>query len=155
MERREFIKKSCGICVLGMANLMIPGLMKSVQAGTQRRYQAVMNAQQELMVPIDQLTGTDSLIISCHDLDAEVAVTSPAAGTYLALYLQCTHLENPLNITGNGYQCTVHGSQYAPDGRVLKGPAEDPLQKCPTRVDAASNTMFISMAGVLADSNSF
>jgi Rieske Fe-S protein len=43
--------------------------------------------------------------------------------------LQCTHQENQLTTTGDGYYCSLHGSQFDKNGRVIKGPAEKPLER--------------------------
>jgi Rieske Fe-S protein len=48
--------------------------------------------------------------------------------------MQCTHQENQLDVTGNGFSCSLHGSQFDKDGNVLKGPAEDHLQRYKTTI---------------------
>ena len=35
----------------------------------------------------------------------------------------------------NGFLCTLHGSKFNLDGKVIKGPAEHPLKKFTTSLD--------------------
>jgi cytochrome b6-f complex iron-sulfur subunit len=39
----------------------------------------------------------------------------------------CTHLGCIVRNTGTGFECPCHGSQFAADGTVIKGPAPQPL----------------------------
>ncbi|CAN5416745.1 hypothetical protein BH10BAC2_BH10BAC2_18150 [soil metagenome] len=72
----------------------------------------------------------------------DIAVQKNADNTYQALLLQCTHQENQLNLLGkNGYQCSLHGSQFDLEGRVRKGPAEKPLERFNTIIE--SNNLII------------
>jgi cytochrome b6-f complex iron-sulfur subunit len=60
-----------------------------------------------------------------------------AAGRSVALYREggavyaistiCTHLGCIVKATDNGFDCPCHGSKFAKDGSVLKGPAPKPL----------------------------
>jgi Rieske Fe-S protein len=45
------------------------------------------------------------------------------------LFTVCTHLGCvvPWSAAANKFQCPCHGSQYAPDGHVVRGPAPLPL----------------------------
>lgn len=52
-----------------------------------------------------------------------------AEGGYYALSLVCTHLGCTLNATVERLSCPCHGSEFDREGRVLKGPAERPLQR--------------------------
>lgn len=45
-----------------------------------------------------------------------------------AMSLVCTHLGCIVAETPAGFSCPCHGSQFAPDGRVLGGPAPSPLR---------------------------
>jgi len=57
----------------------------------------------------------------------DIAVEKTADNTYKALLMQCTHQDNQLTLTGTGFNCSLHGSQFDKDGKVKKGPAEDAL----------------------------
>jgi cytochrome b6-f complex iron-sulfur subunit len=47
-------------------------------------------------------------------------------GVY-ALSTVCTHLGCIVNPAPDGFHCPCHGSRFAPDGSVRKGPAPKPL----------------------------
>lgn len=57
---------------------------------------------------------------------------------------QCTHLgcTFPWNALDQQFQCPCHGSLYAPDGSVVRGPAPLPLKL--VRVAVVDNTILIS-----------
>jgi Rieske Fe-S protein len=46
-----------------------------------------------------------------------------------ALDLVCTHLGCTVTVTGSGLSCPCHGSRFDRQGRVLKGPADRPLNR--------------------------
>ena len=49
--------------------------------------------------------------------------------TIYALALVCTHLGCTVTVTGSGLSCPCHGSRFDRQGRVLKGPADRPLNR--------------------------
>ena len=51
-----------------------------------------------------------------------VAVFRDAGGVY-AISTVCTHLGCIVKPTAHGFDCPCHGSRFAPDGTVVKGPA--------------------------------
>jgi len=55
-----------------------------------------------------------------------VALFRDANGIY-AVSLVCTHLGCIVKPAGDGFDCPCHGSRFAADGRVLRGPAPRPL----------------------------
>lgn len=60
----------------------------------------------------------------------KVVVTQPTAGTFAAVSAVCTHegclVSDP---SGGTIKCRCHGSEFALDGTVKKGPAKKPLDK--------------------------
>jgi Rieske Fe-S protein len=61
--------------------------------------------------------------------DAEVVVTQPAAGEFVAFSSICTHQGCPVSEVVDGtINCPCHGSQFSiEDGSVVAGPAPSPL----------------------------
>jgi cytochrome b6-f complex iron-sulfur subunit len=55
-----------------------------------------------------------------------VAVFRDAQGTY-AISTTCTHLGCVVKATGEGFECPCHGSRFASNGDVKRGPAPRPL----------------------------
>ncbi len=55
-----------------------------------------------------------------------VAVFRDEEGVY-AISTICTHLGCVVRVTPEGFECPCHGSRFAADGSVVKGPAPKPL----------------------------
>jgi cytochrome b6-f complex iron-sulfur subunit len=51
-----------------------------------------------------------------------VAIFRDAEGVY-AISTVCTHLGCIVHASPNGFECPCHGSRFAPDGEVTRGPA--------------------------------
>lgn len=68
-----------------------------------------------------------------------VAVFKDDGGVY-AISLICTHLGCIVKHTGEGFECPCHGSRFAADGGVLKGPAPAAL---PWRKVTGSGSEFV------------
>ena len=49
--------------------------------------------------------------------------------TFGAVSLSCTHLGCMVAQAGGGFACPCHGSRFGSDGRVLNGPALNPLAR--------------------------
>jgi len=62
-----------------------------------------------------------------------VALFRDAEGVY-AISTVCTHLGCIVKPVGTGFDCPCHGSRFAPDGSVIKGPAPQPLPWLAVRV---------------------
>jgi cytochrome b6-f complex iron-sulfur subunit len=58
----------------------------------------------------------------------------------------CTHLGCvvPWTPAANKFQCPCHGSQYAPDGSVVRGPAPLPLALAHVNVDESSGKILFN-----------
>jgi len=63
-----------------------------------------------------------------------------------ALNAVCTHLGCvvPWSAANNKFMCPCHGSQYSPDGAVVRGPAPLPLALAHCDVDDASGKVIFS-----------
>lgn len=72
--------------------------------------------------------------------DAEVVVTQPVAGEFVAFSSICTHQGCPVSDIANGtINCACHGSQFSiEDGSVVGGPAPSPLPPVEVAVDGKS-----------------
>lgn len=64
-----------------------------------------------------------------------VAVTRGTGGEVDVLSLTCTHLGCRVNATEEGFACPCHGSGFDRHGRVLRGPAQEPLRRIPYAKD--------------------
>jgi cytochrome b6-f complex iron-sulfur subunit len=62
------------------------------------------------------------------------------------LLIVCTHLGCvvPWSAAANKFQCPCHGSQYSPEGAVVRGPAPLPLALAHCDTDAESGKIIFS-----------
>ncbi|PZF70799.1 Rieske (2Fe-2S) protein [Taibaiella soli] len=142
MERREFVKASCKLCLLGAAGLMLPGMINTAKAGNDKYYKTKVNDQNQLEIPLSLFDETTLQIVRVKGWDYDLAVHKKEDGTFAAMLMKCTHMDNQLSITGSGFTCSMHGSQYDKDGKVVKGPAETPLLQYKAIIN--QNTIIIS-----------
>ncbi len=132
MERRSFLKTACRACLMGAGALAVADSLSSCSPAVARQLAyspAVVNNQVE--VPFTLFEKQPLVVISPAKYEYEISVEK-AENTYKALLLKCTHYDNQLTPTGNGYTCSLHGSKFSKDGVVTKGPAERNLRQLKT-----------------------
>ena len=61
-----------------------------------------------------------------HVAEAGAWLLRDAAGLY-AISTRCPHLGCTVERQAAGFRCPCHGSEFAPDGAVQRGPADQPL----------------------------
>lgn len=81
------------------------------------------------------------VIVRHPKLTYDLLVVKYPDGTYKALYMRCTHEDQPLSATHKGLHCTSHGSRFSMDGTVLTGPATRPLLTFPVTNDGEQLTI--------------
>ncbi len=71
------------------------------------------------------------------DFADAIVVTQPTAGEFLGFSAICTHEGCVVaKIQGDTIICSCHGSHFSiKDGSVTRGPAREPLDKVPVKVD--------------------
>jgi Rieske Fe-S protein len=77
-----------------------------------------------LRVKKENVPGRGALIFG----QKKIAVIKENQDIY-ALNLTCTHLGCTVNATTKGFACPCHGSVFTISGKVVKGPADEPLKK--------------------------
>ncbi|HTQ26889.1 MAG TPA: Rieske (2Fe-2S) protein [Puia sp.] len=132
MERRTFLKTSCNFCLLGMTGGLLSQLEACSPTFQVTRADIVGGS---LTIPLATFTQSGLQIIRPNGWYYNIAVHKKTDGSYESMLLQCTHQQNQLAPTGNGFTCTLHGSQFDAEGQVKKGPAERSLKKFPTSLD--------------------
>lgn len=132
MERKEFIKSSCKAC-LGLA---LSGAVISLFEGcaTMPVYKT-KPVNNVLSIPVAQFAETKMVLARTSQLDYDVLVQKRDDGTYTAIYMRCSHQDQPLNATATNLYCTAHGSTFDLDGNVTKEPANNPLRQFKTTVE--------------------
>jgi Rieske Fe-S protein len=132
MERRIFIRSSCNACLLFATGLLIPALSGCGPAPYQVFQTEVSNG--EVSVPMTVFDKSPLQLVRPNGWYYSIAVRRKEDQTYSAFLLKCTHQDNPLTASANGYACSLHGSMFRADGRVAKGPAERMLKAYPITI---------------------
>lgn len=88
----------------------------------------------KVVVPIALFEKSDFQLVQPKNLYYNIGLKKESDGSYTALLLRCTHADNQLIPTGNGFKCTLHGSAFDSEGRVTNGPAVRPLKRYPTQI---------------------
>jgi len=82
---------------------------------------------ERVQVRLDDVPVDGALVLP----ESGVAVTRAAGGEVEVLSLRCTHLGCQVSATEDGFACPCHGSTFDRHGRVLRGPAREPLRALP------------------------
>ncbi|MHA4810525.1 QcrA and Rieske domain-containing protein [Flavitalea flava] len=130
MERRAFLKSTCNACMLVTAGLMLPALTGCGPAAYQVIHTEIVNDQVE--IPLSAFIQSPLQLVKPKGWFYTIAVRKKEDNTYSALLLKCTHQDNQLIASGNGYSCSLHGSAFNKEGKVTKGPAERALKQFET-----------------------
>ena len=86
------------------------------------------------------------VIVDIPNKERTIMRTGPS--TFLALSKLCSHQQCDVDIKGTSYECPCHGSQFAADGHVLRGPSIasppiGPLRSLAVTVDDAAGTVTV------------
>ncbi|QEC69812.1 Rieske 2Fe-2S domain-containing protein [Panacibacter ginsenosidivorans] len=134
MKRKEFITSSCKACMLMTAGYFLPKLTGCSPAAYSVFKTDIVD--KKISIPLSMFDQSAVQFVRPKGWYFDIAVQKNADNTYQALLLQCTHQENQLTPNGkNGYQCSLHGSQFDMVGNVRKGPAEKPLERYYTSIE--------------------
>ena len=139
MERREFIKKSCSLCLLAGSGILAETLES---CSTLPVYSAIVK-DRTVTIPRSLLTNTPILIVEPGEYEYNIAIEKSAVGDFEAFLLRCTHASNPLTFDGEVFTCALHGSRFNEHGAVIRGPAALPLRKLPVR--STDTELFITL----------
>ncbi len=125
MERRNFIKSTCNICLLGAGGLLTAQL-PGCSPVSFPVFKTDVN-DKKITIPLSLFDQSPLQIVRPKNMFYDIAVQKKEDNSYSALLLLCTHQQTQLTVTGNGYSCPLHGSNFAKNGNVVKGPAETSL----------------------------
>lgn len=138
--RREFLKDSCTAC-LGTAFM---GLTFSTLSSCSSLpiYKTDLSKKQ-VEVPLTNFAESNLVIVRDVQVPYDILLVKKSDQEYTALYMKCTHRENPVTATKTGLFCSEHGSSFDLDGKVTKEPASQPLKKFKTTL--ADNQVSIDL----------
>ena len=133
-NRRDFIKKSCGLCasIVGIS-ILAPAL----QSCSTLTYVQPEFSQAQFSLPISSFIENSNLvIIQNKSLDYDIAVVKGKDGTFRSFELKCTHQDNSLIATQTGFHCSLHGSSFSLSGKVNNAPATTNLKEFKTTLNS-------------------
>jgi len=129
--RREFLKDSCTAC-LGTAFL---GLTFSTLSSCSSLpiYKTDLS-KKRVDVPLTNFAESNLVIVRDVQVPYDILLVKKSELEYAAIYMKCTHRENPVTATKSGLFCSEHGSSFDLDGKVTKEPATESLKKFKTEL---------------------
>jgi cytochrome b6-f complex iron-sulfur subunit len=134
MDRRDFIKKgACGVCVALTSGFIASAVLSSCK--TSLGVIKTSSTDNKVVIALTEFAQSNYKLIRVSNYNYDLAIQKLSDGTFETLVLECTHAGQPLTKTGNTYYCTLHGSQYSHEGKVMKGPAERDMKKLKTHVE--------------------
>ena len=117
MERRDFIKRSCGVCagVLGIA-----ALVPAIQSCSPMTYLQAEKIENSYFVPFTAFVEEAKMVILKNkELPFNIALVKLGEGVFKALEMRCTHQTNALGVQGNDLGRCLHGRIYHLYGNLL------------------------------------
>lgn len=127
VDRRAFM----GLLTGGLALTALPGCA-ALAATTVRPERGEIRLRLSDHPRLDTVGG--SLRIRSEDTGELYYVLRQDDGSFETVSPVCTHQGCTVQIAGRFLECPCHGSIYDLRGTVVRGPAERPLRKAPTRI---------------------
>ena len=126
----------CGVLIasVGLAVDTLPDIAQATNGVTvlaDKKIQVSLAANKQLA----KVGG--AVILNLND-GSQLAVVRTAAGVngFSALSLTCPHNFATVNEVDNQWVCPAHGSEFALNGKLLRGPARQALAKYPLKATA-------------------
>jgi Rieske Fe-S protein len=128
----------CALIRGGAQHPTVPGEQQQL-AGTTLRLPAAALPAPGKVVEVQKPGGAHPDLLVMHGPEGYRVVTA-----------HCTHRGCIVdwNAQANEWKCPCHGSRYAPDGKVLEGPARAPLVSPPAREE--NGDLVIELGGLPA-----
>jgi len=96
-------------------------------------------------VPSSVFETSNLAIVRDNQAEYDILLIKKNEDLFEAIYMKCSHRENPLTATETGLYCSAHGSSFDLDGNVKKEPATAPLQKFPVDFDRTQGLISINI----------
>ncbi len=132
MNRKDFIKGSCGVCIALSSGFIMSTLLES--CNTSLSVVKTSSKNDVVSIALTEFEKGDYKLVRVSDYDYDLAIQKYPDGTYKTLVMKCSHAGQPLTRTGKNYYCALHGSQFDHEGHVKKGPAEADMMQLTTSV---------------------
>ncbi len=136
MDRREFVKQSCAVCLGGS---LLPALLTRCApihyiSGVMESTGLAVLKSEFTYLKKDQVTTRPYIIVQNDKLEFPIYVYRFSETEYSALWMKCSHQGAELQASGDHLQCPSHGSEFNNKGVVSNGPADRNLRSFPVSV---------------------
>jgi Rieske Fe-S protein len=123
MDRKTFLyRASCAACLAGMGG--IGTWLSSCGTGI-KPFMEIDKKVRNVEIPFTAWDNNPVVVIARKGAN-NIAVTRKN-NVYKAVALRCTHQGAGLKVKGEEFTCPLHGSKFSWEGKVLTGPAKEPL----------------------------
>ena len=119
LSRRDFLSLTWKSLLAISGFLSLAGLLRFLGYRSDPAPQTVFD-----LGPAENYASGSSTLIP----EAQAMLLHPGNSFY-ALSLVCPHLGCQIEAVGDGFTCPCHGSQFSRDGRLVSGPAQNPLRQ--------------------------
>lgn len=133
MNRRDFVKQGCILCVGGG---ILTGMLSSCQTthyvnGTVESTGIAVLKSEFTYIQKEKTLSRQFIIIQNDKLEFPIYVYRFSENEYSAIWMKCSHQGAELQASGDHLQCPSHGSEFNNKGIVSNGPAERNLRSFP------------------------
>jgi cytochrome b6-f complex iron-sulfur subunit len=143
MSRRQLLNFLTGAVLATTATGALYPVVKFFTPPTEASKGGAILAKDKMgnVIPASQILaeapGSRALIAGLAGEPTYLIVKEGGTLDTMGIVNNCTHLgcTFPWNPNDNQFQCPCHGSQYAPDGTVERGPANRPLKLVNVRLE--------------------
>ena len=143
MSRRQLLNFLTGAVVATTASVALYPAAKFLAPPAEGSEDGSILAKDKLgnIIPASQILaeapGTRALIAGLAGEPTYITVKEDGTLDATGIVDNCTHLgcTFPWNEVDQQFQCPCHGSRYAPNGKVVRGPANRPLKLVRVQVE--------------------
>ena len=136
--RREFIKDTCTAC---LASSFLGVTLSQLTACSSLPVYKTNLSQKTVDVPLASFIESNLVVVRDMQVQYDILLVKKSEQEYNAIYMKCSHRENPVSATKTGLYCSEHGSTFDLDGNVTKEPALHPLKKFKLTINENSITI--------------
>ena len=140
-SRRAFLLGMCGAAAIAVGvgpALLADDAMAATGIKRKKNGQVVVTVSK-----VPGLSKVGGRVLLGTVKGAPVAVVRTGTSTYQALDLSCTHMGVTVRESADGWTCPAHGSQFAEDGEVTRGPAMANLALVRSRLNARKGRLIV------------
>jgi len=143
LSRRQLLNFLTGSVVATTVGALVYPTAKFLIPPAERNMGGAILAKDKFgnLIPASQIiaepSGTRALVAGLAGEPTYLVVNDNKMLDSRGIVDNCTHLgcTFPWNDRDGQFQCPCHGSRYAPDGSVIRGPADRPLKLVRIRVE--------------------